>query len=62
MPCAYCPRFHDVAPLKGESNAVVFANSVLGARTQKYADYLDICARSLLCGRIAVARDMLLGP
>jgi predicted aconitase len=27
----------------GESNAVVFANSVLGARTQKYADYLDIC-------------------
>ena len=28
----------------GESNAVVFANSVLGARTEKYADYLDICA------------------
>ena len=28
----------------GESNAVTFANSVLGARTQKYADYLDICA------------------
>lgn len=27
----------------GESNAVVFANSVLGARTEKYADYLDIC-------------------
>jgi len=27
----------------GESNAVVFANSVLGARTQKYADFLDIC-------------------
>ncbi|KAF4947532.1 hypothetical protein FSARC_13950 [Fusarium sarcochroum] len=26
----------------GESNAVVFANSVLGARTQKYPDYLDI--------------------
>lgn len=26
-----------------ESNAVVFANSVLGARTQKYADFLDIC-------------------
>jgi predicted aconitase len=26
-----------------ESNAVVFANSVLGARTQKYPDYLDIC-------------------
>mmetsp|Transcript_2305 Transcript_2305/g.5481 ORF Transcript_2305/g.5481 Transcript_2305/m.5481 type:complete len:702 (+) Transcript_2305:147-2252(+) len=27
----------------GESNAVVFANSVWGARTEKYADYLDIC-------------------
>eukprot|EP00934_Nitzschia_sp_Nitz4_P002788 Nitzschia sp. Nitz4//scaffold37_size175936//173668//175587//NITZ4_002073-RA/size175936-processed-gene-0.207-mRNA-1//1//CDS//3329549869//2778//frame0 len=27
----------------GESNAVVYANSVLGARTEKYADYLDIC-------------------
>lgn len=26
----------------GESNAVVFANSVLGARTQKYPDYLDV--------------------
>jgi len=28
----------------GESNAVVFSNSVLGARTEKYADYFDICA------------------
>jgi cis-L-3-hydroxyproline dehydratase len=27
----------------GESNAVVYANSVTGARTEKYADYLDIC-------------------
>jgi len=26
----------------GESNAVVFSNSVLGARTEKYADYFDI--------------------
>ncbi|MFK7893871.1 MAG: aconitase X [Granulosicoccus sp.] len=26
-----------------ESNAVVYANSVLGARTQKYADFLDVC-------------------
>ncbi|KAL2879776.1 hypothetical protein SGCOL_004819 [Colletotrichum sp. CLE4] len=25
-----------------ESNAVVFANSVLGARTQKYPDYMDV--------------------
>ena len=28
----------------GESNAVVFANSVLGARTEQYPDLLDICA------------------
>jgi len=27
----------------GESNAVAYANSVLGARTNRYADYLDIC-------------------
>ena len=26
-----------------ESNAVVFANSVLGARTQKYPDFVDVC-------------------
>src|SRR5262249_12408450 len=28
----------------GESNAVVFCNSVLGARTERYGDFLDICA------------------
>lgn len=28
----------------GESNAVVYSNSVIGARTEKYADYFDICA------------------
>jgi predicted aconitase len=28
----------------GESNAIVFANSVLGARTERYPDLLDICA------------------
>lgn len=28
----------------GESNAIVFANSVLGARTERYGDFLDICA------------------
>ncbi len=39
----------DSAPGRGdqivwaESNAVVYANSVLGARTMKYPDYLDIC-------------------
>lgn len=27
----------------GESNAVVFANSILGARTNRYGDLLDIC-------------------
>ena len=27
----------------GESNAVVFANSILGARTNRYGDFFDIC-------------------
>ena len=27
----------------GESNAVAFANSVLGAKTNRYGDFLDIC-------------------
>ena len=33
----------------GESNAVVFANSVLGARTNRYGDFMDICCA--LCRR-----------
>lgn len=33
-----------------ESNAVTFYNSVLGARTNKYGDYLDVCAA--LVGRV----------
>ncbi|OEC34162.1 hypothetical protein A7D25_15375 [Pseudomonas sp. 21C1] len=43
------PYLLDSAPAAGEqivwaeSNAVVYANSVLGARTLKYPDYLDIC-------------------
>ena len=37
------PSFQDNI-MWGESNAVVYANSVLGARTEKYADYFDICA------------------
>lgn len=43
------PYLLDSAPGLGEhvvwaeSNAVVYANSVLGARTLKYPDYLDIC-------------------
>jgi hypothetical protein len=34
----------------GESNAVVYANSVLGARTERYGDYIDICAA--ITGRV----------
>ena len=33
-----------------ESNAVVYANSVLGARTNRYGDYIDICAA--VAGRV----------
>lgn len=36
-----------------ESNAVAYANSVLGARTQKYPDYLDLCIA--LTGRAPLA-------
>jgi predicted aconitase len=34
----------------GESNAIAFANSVLGARTERYPDFLDICAA--ITGRV----------
>lgn len=34
----------------GESNAIVYANSVLGARTNRYGDFMDICAA--LTGRV----------
>ena len=34
----------------GESNAIAFANSVIGARTERYPDLLDICAA--LTGRV----------
>ncbi|MEZ0172531.1 aconitase X [Microvirga sp. TS319] len=53
------PYLLDSAPARGEqivwaeSNAVVFANSVLGARTMKYPDYLDICIA--LTGRAPLA-------
>jgi len=36
-----------------ESNAIVFANSVLGARTNRYGDFFDICAG--LTGRVPLA-------
>jgi predicted aconitase len=53
------PYLLDSAPGKGEqivwaeSNAVVYANSVLGARTMKYPDFLDICIA--LTGRAPMA-------
>ncbi|NBF06203.1 DUF521 domain-containing protein [Pseudomonas sp. Fl5BN2] len=53
------PYLLDSAPKAGEqivwaeSNAVVYANSVLGAHTQKYPDYLDICIA--LTGRAPLA-------
>lgn len=43
------PYLLDSAPVTGEaiawaeSNAVIFANSVLGARTAKHPDFLDLC-------------------
>jgi predicted aconitase len=33
-----------------ESNAIVFANTVLGARTDRYGDFMDICAA--ITGRV----------
>lgn len=53
------PYLLPTAPARGaaigwaESNAVVYANSVLGARTMKYPDYLDICIA--LTGRAPLA-------
>lgn len=40
------PQFNDQI-VWGESNAVVYSNSVIGARTEKYADYFDICCAIL---------------
>jgi predicted aconitase len=36
-----------------ESNAIVFANTVLGARTDRYGDFIDICAA--ITGRVPLA-------
>jgi predicted aconitase len=45
--CAPYQAGHRPAPGEqvawGESNAVAFANSVLGARTERYGDFLDAC-------------------
>jgi len=45
----YRPRFGQQIAW-GESNAIVFANSVIGARTERYPDLLDICAA--ITGRV----------
>lgn len=37
----------------GESNAICFANSVIGARTERYPDLLDICCA--ITGRVPAA-------
>jgi len=37
-----------------ESNAVSFYNSVIGARSNKYGDYLDVCAA--ICGRVPFSK------
>jgi predicted aconitase len=38
----YRPRF-GAQIAWGESNAIVFANSVIGARTNRYGDFIDLC-------------------
>ena len=47
------PRFGEQIAW-GESNAIVFANSVIGARTNRYGDFIDLCcamtARAPACG------------
>jgi predicted aconitase len=39
---AYRPHFGQQIAW-GESNAIVFANSVIGARTSRYGDFIDLC-------------------
>ena len=57
------PYLLDDPPVEGErigwseSNAVIFANSVLGARTAKHPDFLDLCIA--LTGRAPVAGPFL---
>lgn len=43
------PRFGDQIAW-GESNAIAFANSVIGARTERYPDLMDICCA--IAGRV----------
>uniref|UniRef100_UPI0025DFCB24 cis-3-hydroxy-L-proline dehydratase n=1 Tax=uncultured Aureimonas sp. TaxID=1604662 RepID=UPI0025DFCB24 len=57
------PYLLDGAPQEGEpigwseSNAVIFANSVLGARTAKHPDFLDLCIA--ITGRAPLAGPFL---
>ncbi|NIS60751.1 MAG: DUF521 domain-containing protein, partial [Proteobacteria bacterium] len=43
------PRFGEQIAW-GESNAIAFANSIIGARTNRYGDLMDVCAS--LVGRV----------
>ena len=60
------PYLLDTAPEQGEaiawseSNAVIYANSVLGARTAKHPDFLDLCIA--LTGRAPLAGVYLDAP
>ena len=60
------PYLLETAPSMGEniawaeSNAVIFANTVLGARTAKHPDFLDLCIA--LTGRAPLAGAYLDGP
>jgi hypothetical protein len=46
------PRFGEQVAW-AESNAIVFCNSVIGARTNRYGDFIDICAA--ITGRVPFA-------
>ena len=60
QPTLTCAPYHrKQRPKRGqhiawaESNAIVFANSCLGARTDRYGDFTDLCAA--LTGRVPLA-------
>ncbi|MEX1207518.1 MAG: aconitase X catalytic domain-containing protein [Acidimicrobiia bacterium] len=59
QPTFTCAPYQSTRPALGEhvawaeSNAIVFANSVLGARTDRYGDFIDICAA--ITGRVPEA-------
>lgn len=60
LPTLTCAPYQRMArPRRGEhvawaeSNAIVFINSVLGARTDRYGDFTDLCAA--LTGRVPLA-------